>query len=198
MTVTAPPPETVEPDTAPVEASAARCHRCGEPMAADQEWCLECGEGHTLVHSPPDWRIGVAIVATVIVLALAGFAIALINLSDNADSSASASVARATPPAATTAARSATATNFPRWAPGRAGYTVVLSSTSTQTGARSAAVHLRAVGIPVGILSSSAHPRMKPGRWIVFNGHFPTLTAAKLRATRLRARGYHAHASLVG
>jgi hypothetical protein len=198
MTITAPLPETVEPDTAPEQASAARCHRCGEPMAPDQEWCLECGEGHTLVHSPPDWRVGVAIVATVIVLALAGFAIALINLSDNANSSASASVATGTPPTATTAARSATATAFPGWAPGLAGYTVVLSSTTAQAGAKSAAVRFRTVGIPVGILSSSAHPRMKPGHWIVFNGHFPTLATAKLRATRLRASGYHAHASLVG
>jgi SPOR domain len=198
MTITAPPPDAVEPDTAPAQASAARCHRCGEPMAADQEWCLECGEGHTLVHSPPDWRIGVAIVVTVIVLALTGFAIALINLSDNASSSASARVATGASAAATTAASSAPATTFPGWAPGLAGYTAVLSSSTSQAGAESAAVRLRAVGIPVGILSSSAHPRMKARRWVVFNGHFPTLAAARLRAIQLRARGYDAHARLVG
>ncbi len=198
MTITAPSPETAEPDTAQAPGSAARCHRCGAPMAADQEWCLECGEGHTLVHSPPDWRIGVAIVATVIVLALAGFAIALINLSDNANSSASAGGATRTSPAASTAASSATATTFPGWAPGLAGYTVVLSSSTSQAGAQSAAVRLRAAGIPVGLLSSSAHARIKPGQWVVFNGHFPTLAAARLRAVRLRVRGYDAHARRVG
>jgi hypothetical protein len=196
MTITASPPETVGPDIAAVPPSTARCHRCGTPMEADQEWCLECGEGHTLIHSPPDWRIGVAIVATVVVLALAGFGVALINLSDNASRSAAAG-ATGTPPTATTAARSAPANRFPGWAPGLTGYTVVLSSTATQASAQSAAVRLRAAGIPIGILNSSAHPRMKPGRWIVFNGHFPTHAAARLRAIRLRARGYHAHATLV-
>ncbi|MFL5822600.1 MAG: hypothetical protein ACJ764_04075 [Solirubrobacteraceae bacterium] len=44
------------------------CAACGAPMAEDQEWCLECGAARTLIHPPPDWRAGVAIVLGVIAL----------------------------------------------------------------------------------------------------------------------------------
>ncbi len=197
MTLTA-EPQVVPPDAEPARAAAARCHRCGASMDTDQEWCLECGEAHTLVHSPPDWRIGVAIVAVVVVLALAGFAIALINLSENASSSAARGVTAAPAPAASTAAPTSTAKAIPGWPSGRAGYTVVLSSSATQAAARSAAARLSLAGVPLGILDSSAHPRMRPGQWIVFTGHFPTHAAARVLAVRLRARGISAQAHLVG
>jgi hypothetical protein len=43
-----------------------RCPACGSELAADQEWCLECGAARTLIHGPPDWRIGLLIVLGVI------------------------------------------------------------------------------------------------------------------------------------
>ncbi len=42
------------------------CPACGGGLAADQEWCLECGAAVTQIHAPPDWRIGLAIVLGVI------------------------------------------------------------------------------------------------------------------------------------
>jgi hypothetical protein len=61
------------------------CPRCGAPLAEDQEWCLECGAGRTLIRRPPDWRIPLAIIGTlVLVLILAALAIALISLSSAA------------------------------------------------------------------------------------------------------------------
>jgi hypothetical protein len=43
-----------------------RCPACGAELAAEQEWCLECGAAVTQIHAPPDWKIGLAIVLGVI------------------------------------------------------------------------------------------------------------------------------------
>jgi predicted nucleic acid-binding Zn ribbon protein len=43
--------------------SEESCVNCGNPMAADQEWCLECGAARTMIRRPPDARIALAIVA---------------------------------------------------------------------------------------------------------------------------------------
>ena len=48
------------------QPSQDRCPACGAEMAADQEWCLECGAAVTQIYPPPDWRIGLAIVLGVI------------------------------------------------------------------------------------------------------------------------------------
>ena len=70
---------TAEP-LAPEKAAGVPCDRCGGPMAGDQEWCFQCGRARTVIHRPPDWRIPVAVIAAVVLLVLAAFAIALINL----------------------------------------------------------------------------------------------------------------------
>ena len=53
------------------------CKRCGASLAPDQEWCLECGATSTVIRSPPDWRIPVAVVSLVIVVAVIGLLIAI-------------------------------------------------------------------------------------------------------------------------
>ena len=65
---------------APAQPAGVRCERCGGPLADDQEWCFQCGAARTVIHRPPDWRIPAAVVATVVLFVLAGFAIALIEL----------------------------------------------------------------------------------------------------------------------
>jgi hypothetical protein len=70
---------TAEP-LAPDQTAGVRCDRCDGPMADDQEWCFRCGGARTVIHRPPDWRIPVAVIAAVVLLVLAAFAIALINL----------------------------------------------------------------------------------------------------------------------
>jgi hypothetical protein len=53
------------------------CRRCGAALADDQEWCLECGTAHAVMRRPPDWRIPLAVVSAVVVVAVFGFLIAL-------------------------------------------------------------------------------------------------------------------------
>jgi hypothetical protein len=62
-----------------------RCAVCGASLAEDQEWCLECGTARTLLRTPPDWRIPVAVVAVVVALVLIGLLIALVSLSIQAN-----------------------------------------------------------------------------------------------------------------
>ncbi len=65
---------------APAQPAGVRCDRCGASLAEDQEWCFECGAARTVIHRPADWRIPVALIAAVLLLVLAAFAIALIEL----------------------------------------------------------------------------------------------------------------------
>ena len=48
--------------------ASERCGSCGAWLSEDQEWCLECGAARTRIRPAPDWRIGAAIVAGVVVL----------------------------------------------------------------------------------------------------------------------------------
>lgn len=52
------------------EEGLERCLVCGGPLAEDQEWCLECGAARTVIHRPPDWRVGLAIMLAVVVVVL--------------------------------------------------------------------------------------------------------------------------------
>jgi uncharacterized OB-fold protein len=67
------------------EEAPERCAACGEPLAPDQEWCLECGAGRTLLRRPPSWRVPAAIVAFVLALVIAGLLVALVSLSIQAN-----------------------------------------------------------------------------------------------------------------
>jgi SPOR domain len=189
-----------DPPAAGCRQPQIRCEQCGAPMADDQEWCLECGTARTLFHRPPDWRIAAAIVATVVVLALAGFAIALINLSSESNrsvSSAPAAVSATTPTASKSA--SATSSSIPGWPVGLPGWTVIVFSSTSQSAAQTTARRLDHAGLHVGVLSTSEHPstNMNPGHYAVFVGRYATEEAAGARAKKLKAQGYRARARLV-
>jgi hypothetical protein len=66
-------------------AADDRCGACDAPLAADQEWCLECGAARTALRRPPNWRIPVAVVSLVVVLVVVGLLIALVSLSIQAN-----------------------------------------------------------------------------------------------------------------
>ena len=164
------------------------CERCGSPLEHDQEWCLECGVARTLIRRPPDWRVPIAVIGIVILLVGAAFAIALINLSSDANraaaQSAATTIATSGPPASTTAAAA-----IAGWAPGLPGWTVVLATSTDEAAARQLAVELASRAPAVGLLDSSQHPALKPGLWIVFSGRYPTDAGARTAAAALRAKG---------
>jgi hypothetical protein len=185
-----PGPESEAPESG---AGEDVCAHCGAGLARDQEWCLECGSARTLIHRPPDWRVPIAIVGVVVLLVLAGFAIALINLSTNANRSAQTVAAKpATTRAVSTPAAGATAkpATIAGWPTGLSGWTVVLAQRRRQARAENVARLFAGAGVQVGVLHSSNHPLLVPGYWIVFSGRYPTEAAARAAAANLRASGH--------
>ena len=167
----------------PTGTQTASCAHCGAALARDQEWCLECGTARTIIHRPPDWRIPVAIVGTVVLLALLGLAIALVNLSSVANNGASATVTR------TTLSAAPVGPSISAWPVGLPGWTVVLATRRDPAAARATATRIAAAGISVGVLDTSQHSALKPGHWLVFSGRYPTRAAAAAQAGALLAKG---------
>jgi hypothetical protein len=157
------------------------------PLAADQEWCLECGTATTLIRRPPDWRVPVAIVAAVVAIAVTGLVVAISRLSGSSSG--------------TPAPRPAAATGLvtiAEWPPHVAGWTVVLAHSKSEAVAYAKATKLANQGVSAGVLDSSHHPGWTPGQWVVFSGRYGTQTDAKTAAVTLASKGHHgAHARLV-
>jgi hypothetical protein len=163
-------------EAAPEQACAA----CGAAMVEDQEWCLQCGTRRTLIRRPPDWRIGAAVIATVVLLALVGFGIAMVNLSSTASTGASS---------AGGGSAAAAPTAIAGWPAGATGWTVVLAGRRTQAAADQEAQRLTAAGVPVGVLSTDQHPGLRPGFWDVYSGRYASEAQAAGAMERLRAQG---------
>ncbi len=195
---------TDSPPSAAAEG-APSCAHCGASMEADQEWCLECGSARTTIHPAPDWRIPLAIVGGVVLLAAAAFAIALTNLSTQANRitqtqpRAAAAPVKSTPAASTNTAASPTTTTaaakIPGWATGLSGWTVILAQRRFEAKADNVAREFQGAGLSAGVLNSSQHPSMIPGFFLVFSGRYPTQAAAQAAAAKLQAAGHkRAHA----
>lgn len=183
---------TTATEPAPTETG---CERCGAPLASDQEWCVECGTARTTIERPRGWTIPLAIVGTVVLLFGAGFAIALINLSSEANRDAAALSTTTTSTASTT--NSGASAPFGKWPTGARGWTVVLAGSTSHATAKALATPIRSSGITVGILNSSRHKAMAPGQWLAFSGHYPTRTAARAQAKAFAAQGHPALVKLV-
>jgi hypothetical protein len=148
------------------------------------------------IHAAPDWRVPLAIVGTVVVLAAVVFVYMLVSLSNSANRSAAAAVAAAPAPTqiTVTTATAPAATTTPTtplavWPPGVTGYTVVLGVIPSRAAATKSANKIAAAGIPVGVLYSSDYSSMTPGDWIVFSGTYTTDAAASAAATQLQTKG---------
>ena len=69
------------PGPAPAEL---QCPRCAATIAPEQDWCLECGApARTRLAQTPNWRMPVAAVAAIVLLAGAALAIAFAELTDD-------------------------------------------------------------------------------------------------------------------
>jgi hypothetical protein len=86
---------TLEPPAVvPEPAGAIRCPRCQSPVAPDQDWCLECGAAaRTRLAPTPNWRLPVAALALVALLAGIGLAVAFVALTDDNTKAKTASTA---------------------------------------------------------------------------------------------------------
>jgi septal ring-binding cell division protein DamX len=194
MSLTGERPRVDGPDYDALSASDV-CAHCGAPLRDDQEWCLQCGAARTLIHRPPDWRIAASVITVVVTLALAAFAIALVNLSSNADQVAGSQTGAKTAtaashpaaPAATTASAT-TSAGIASWPVGLSGWTVALASSPSQSTANATAKRFAATGLHVGVLDSNQHPSMKPGFWIVFSGRYPGRAEAAAAAINLQSK----------
>src|SRR4051812_39472338 len=104
-TMETPPPETPTPVQAgPPER---RCPRCGSNLAADQEWCLNCGAAAgTEVVEPRGWKVPLYLGGGLAALALLGVILAIVALASRndvvADDPTPTPSASAVPPGAST------------------------------------------------------------------------------------------------
>jgi len=178
--------------SAPTAASRGRdsphgCAFCRASLEPDQEWCLECGAGRTIVHRAPDWRVPIALLSAIVLAGLIAFAIALINM---AGTGTGISTASAPDPAPAGAAAHPAAPAIASWPSGLSGWTVILTAAANQGAARATAQRLAAGGMHVGVLYTGNHPRMHPHQtWEVFSGRYPDQAQAQAAAAKLTAAG---------
>jgi len=165
------------------------CPRCGEGVAAGQEYCLECG-----LHLPGASRLGPApadrrktvltlVLAAAVAVGSAALAIALTHETATATAIVTAtggSQVVATPPVDAVA-------RLEQWPVGTRAWTNILISIPKVEG-RDAAVaradQARQKGLRrVGVLDSSRFASLHPGYWMVYAGVYPSEPEA---ASRLR------------
>lgn len=200
---------TPEPEPAPAQepAPAPGCSRCGAPLRPEQEWCLNCGAPTaTRVASPAGWKVPVAIVASVLTLALAGLVVAFLAVSDDPDElgrlaqqTPTATPAPAPPPpAASPAPPAATPTPSPAagatptatpaapggattggWPAGEDAFTIVLASTRDRAEAERRAKRASDAGTPAGVLDSDDFKSLRAGYFVVFSGQYETSKEAE-------------------
>jgi hypothetical protein len=85
--------------TAPQDPHATTCPRCGSPLAAEQDWCLDCGAAaRTRLVPAPNWRAPVALLAALLLVAVLALAAAFVALTR--DDEPRSAPAGGSPPAA--------------------------------------------------------------------------------------------------
>ena len=153
------------------------CPRCGEPLAAGQEYCLACGArvgGRPRVGASSRTRWALRVLATPLVAVIGAAAAVAATGSDGGDSALTTAIGGfATAPSAPGGAP-AGPSGIAEWPTEEAGWTIALAALP-QTAGRTAAVNraraARRRGLPqVGVLDSSRYASLHPGYWIVFSG----------------------------
>lgn len=75
-----------------------RCPRCGSYVAPEQDWCLECGApARTRLAPTPNWRVPIAVVLVVVLLAGLALALAFTSLTSDDGHVSAATTAPAQP-----------------------------------------------------------------------------------------------------
>jgi hypothetical protein len=176
------------------------CPRCREPLAAGQEYCLECGMHVVSARRTQALRSSWArrsLVAGIVALAAAAGAIAATGNDSGGPTVTTAIGGFATAPQ-TTEGEAVGPSGVAEWPAGENGWTIALVSLP-QTGGRAAALArartARKKGLTeVGVLDSSRYASLHPGYWIVFSGIYAS--EAEATSTLEAARGYARAASV--
>ena len=175
------------------------CPRCGEGVAAGQEYCLECGlrlPGVTRVgHAPADPRKLAVPIALAAVIAVAGAAAAIALTRDTATATPIITATGGSEPIRTPT--TAVVVGLAAWPAGTSGWTNILVSVPKVDGRDAAVAHAeqaRRRGLRrVGVLDSSRYASLHPGYWVVFSGVYPSEPEAtsRLREARGVQKGAH-------
>lgn len=153
------------------------CPRCREPLAARQEYCLECGLRVAGVSGARGWgsswmRRSAVLGAAALLGAIGAIAATGSDSGGAAVETAIGGFAQTPTPASGEAPESPS--GVAEWPVGQDGWTIALASLP-QTGGRAPALartrSARAKGLTsVGVLDSSRYASLHPGYWIVFSG----------------------------
>jgi hypothetical protein len=153
------------------------CPRCGELLAARQEYCLACGARVTDAAGAralgSRWRRRALVTGAVAVLAAIG-AIAATGSDGGGAALETAVGGFAEAPKPADGEAPVGPSGVAEWPVGEDGWTIALASLP-QTGGRAPALAraraARAKGLAaVGVLDSSRYASLHPGYWIVFSG----------------------------
>ena len=173
------------------------CPWCREPLAAGQEYCLECGthvvRAQRTKALSSGWVRRAAVAGLVAVAAAAG-AIAATGSDGGSPTIVTAVGGFATAPEASSDGDAAGPSGVVEWPSGEDGWTIALASLP-QAGGRATALKratlLRRQGLEsVGVLDSSRYASLHPGYWIVFSGVYASEAEATsaLEKARRHAR----------
>ena len=73
-----------DPPAADAAADTRACRACDVPMQEGQDWCLACGApARTRLAPAPNWKLPIAGVVALLVLALVALVVAFAALTDN-------------------------------------------------------------------------------------------------------------------
>ncbi len=97
--MSAQPPEPGQPQVP--DPGTIHCPRCTSPVAADQDWCLECGApARTRLAQTPNWRLPTVAIAAIVAIAGALLAFAFVKLTSDDDAIPASTVPTAAAPVA--------------------------------------------------------------------------------------------------
>jgi hypothetical protein len=175
-----------------------QCPRCGGPLAAGQEYCLECGlrlPGRSRLGPVPPSRRSLALPLVLAALVAAGGATAAIALTR--ESATATPILTATGGSEIVTTAKAATDTLADWPAGQGRWTNVIVSLPKVDGRDAAlaqAEHARRRGLrQVGVLDSSRYASLHPGYWVVFSGVYASEPEAtsRLREAKGVQRGAH-------
>jgi hypothetical protein len=175
-----------------------QCPRCGGPLAAGQEYCLECGlrlPGPSRLGPVPPSRRSLVLPLVLAALVAVGGATAAIALTR--ESATATPILTATGGSEIVTTAKVASVTLSDWPAGEGNWTNVIVSLPKVEGRDAALARAEAArrkGLrQVGVLDSSRYASLHPGYWVVFSGVYASEpeAASRLREAKGVQRGAH-------